>query len=116
MNFPYLYIQQNMDSIDIEDIGNTALQLINDTGQCWYLILYTNLGWTTIHSFGPMNLEDSILPYHFQYKYDLQEYDDAKLIKVIDKFINDPKKIITQIFFVDKDETLSKLKNLHERS
>ena len=116
MNFPYLYVQQNLDSIDIEDIGNVSLQLNNDLGECWYLLVSTNLGWTTIQTFGPVNLTDDIIPYHFQYNYDLMEFSDTKLIKRIDKFINDPKRVITQIFFVSKDESLEKLKRLHERS
>lgn len=116
MNFPYLYVQQNLDSIDIEDFGNVSLQLNNDVGNSWYLLISTSLGWTTIQTFGPVNLGDLTLPYHFQYEYDLQEYNDTKLIKRIDKFINDPKKLITQIFFVDKTESLELLKNLHERN
>ena len=116
MNFPYMYVQDNLDSIDIEDIGNVSLQLINDLGQCWYMLVSTSLGWTTIKTFGPMSLTDDILLYHFQLNYDLEEYNDSKLIKKIDKFINDPKKLITQIFFVDKNESIEKLKRLHERS
>lgn len=115
MNFPYLYVSENLDSIDIEDFGNTTLQLNNDQGDCWYLLTKTELGWTTVQTFGPMSLEDSVLPYHFQYNYDRQEYNDTKLIKRIDKYINDPKKMITQIFFVDPEETMEKLKQLHER-
>ena len=116
MNFPYLYVQQNLDSIDIEDFGNVTLQLNNDIGNAWYIIINTSLGWTTVQTFGPIELGNNIIPYHFQYNYDLEEYNDIKLIKRIDKFINDPKKMITQIFFVDKDETIEILKNLHERS
>lgn len=116
MNFPYLYTQQNLDSINIEDIGNVALQANNDSCECWYLTISTNLGWTKIQSFGPVNLEGDILPYHFQYNYDYIEYNDVKLIKRIDKFINDPKRLITQIFFTSEEEVIRKLKNLHERS
>ena len=114
MNFPYLYVQQSLDSIDIEDFGNVSLQLNNDMAECWYLLVKTNLGWTTIQTFGPMSLENSKISYHFSYNYDYKEYNDTKLIKQIDKFINDPKKMITQIFFVDYDESIEKLKNLHE--
>lgn len=117
MNFPYLYVQQNLDSIDIENIGNVSLQLNNDLGDCWFLIIKTSLGWTTIHEFGPLNASNTEeLGYHFQYKYDKQEYNDTKLIKRIDKFMNDPKKMITQIFFIDGDEALTSLHNIHERS
>lgn len=115
MNFPYLLVSEHLDSIDIEDIGNVTLQLNNDEGQCWYLSIKTSLGWTTIQYFGPVSLTNSILPYHFQYNYDKQEFNDVKLIKKIDKYINDPKKMITQIFFVDYDEVMQKLKSLHER-
>ena len=102
MNFPYLYVQQSLDSIDIEDIGNVTLQLNNDLGECWYLIITTKLGWSTIQTFGPINIQDDIIPYHFQYNYDLIEFNDTKLIKRIDKFINEPKRLITQIFLQTK--------------
>ena len=116
MNFPYLFVQQNLDSIEIENIGNVSLQLNNDIGDAWYILISTSLGWTTIHTFGPIQLETLVLPHHFQYNYDYEEYNDQKLVKRIDKYINDPKKRITQIFFVDKDETLQMLRCLHERS
>ena len=115
MNFPYLFVKQNLDSIEIENIGNFSIQLNNDLGETWYIVIYTTLGWTTVHTFGPLSLEDNTLLYNFQYNYEYQEYNDQKLVKKIDKFINDPKKVITQIFFVDKDETLERLKHLHER-
>lgn len=116
MNFPYLYVQESLDSIDIEDIGNVALQLNNDLGECWYLLISTKLGWTSIQQFGPMSLVDNFLLYNFMYTYNKFEFNDTKIIKRIDKFINDPKKLVTQIFFVNPDEILEKLKNLNERS
>ena len=89
-----------VDTIDVIDIGNVCLNALNDYGQEWYLMINTELGWTTIKEFGPLLVDtDNIAPY-FDYKMFQYEYSDKKIAKVIDKFINNQKRMITQVFEV----------------
>lgn len=111
MNFPYFYASQNLDSIDIENIGNVCLEARNDLGLVWYLSIKTILGWSLIETWGPI-LYEEYMDYHYKYTCDYEEYNDSRLPRKIDKFINDPKKIITQVFFTDLDFVKEKISNL----
>ena len=53
MNFDYFTVQTVMANIEIEDIGNCAIEANNDNGEFWYLIIRTTLGSTQIFEYGP---------------------------------------------------------------
>lgn len=112
MNFPYLYELQPMDSIDIEDIGNVCLQAINSFNEEYYLIISTKLGWTEIKEFGPCIIDFNKVENYFNLLYNKFEFNETKLIKQIDKFINNDKRKITQISFIDKYIANNRLMNL----
>lgn len=108
MTFEYLKIEEYKDSIDIEDIGNCSINIINDDGKEWYLQTKTELGWTEIKTFGPLTVDMNTLDYSFSYTYNRLEYDSKKVFKIIDKFINDDRKTITEVIQVDEEQLVSR--------
>ena len=103
--FDYLYTVKAEDSIEIEDIGNCFLKVYNDLGYSWYLSIETQLGESRVKIFGPLR-ED--LPNEFKngfnFNFSSSEYKESRLSHVIDNFINDPKKMISQVFVIEKEE------------
>ena len=54
MRFEYLVKIKKESSIDIENIGNCAIDVYNDLGFEWVLLVHTKEGTTEIIEFGPI--------------------------------------------------------------
>lgn len=111
-SFNYLYMTEAQDVLDIEDIGNVCIQANNDVGQNWILYIKTSLGFSYIIEYGPFqyNKNTEYLNSTFQ----RIEYSEYKLEKKIDKFLNEPRRMITQVQFIDEDEAFELIKNVVE--
>ena len=107
-----MYLQSSNDSVSVEDIGNCALQAYNDLGDSWILIVYTSLGFSYIIEYGPIKNNQST-DYLFS-RFDKIEYSEYKLEKRIDKFLNDPKRMITQVIECDIEDALLLVRNVAE--
>lgn len=103
--FDYLYTVKAEDSIEIEDIGNCSIQVFNDLGYYWFLSIKTDLGDSYIKTLGPFHV-DNIFKFSkgFNFNYTKFEYKESKLTNIIDNFINDPKKLISQVLIVEEDQ------------
>lgn len=112
MTFNYMATKTYLDSIDIEDIGNVCLNAFNDRGEEYYLVISTKLGWTEIKEFGPCIVDFNKTENYFSLLYNKLEYNDSKIAKIIEKFINNEKREITQIFFIDKKDANERLNTL----
>lgn len=115
MTFEYLKVEEYKDSIDIEDVGNCTVNIINDDGKEWYLSISTELGWSEIKTFGPLTVDINTLGYSFTYTYNKIEYDSKKLFKIIDKFINDDKKVITEVIELSKDDFIQRWQDIFQQ-
>ena len=105
-SFDYLYTTSAMSSVEVKDIGNTLIQAFNDNGLEWFLYIKTLMGETVVKIFGPFHVQDeTYFPYGFVYTLSKFDYNEKKLLKIIDNFINDPKKNITQVL-VDNEKEL----------
>ena len=113
MTFDYLRITQAMDFINIPDIGNTCICACSDNGLEWYLIIKTEEGWTTVVEFGPLFCGESVITY-FNFNTYQREYSDKKNSKVINDFINNAKREITQVLEIDKEEAIDKFNNIKD--
>ena len=85
------------ESIDVVDIGNTALRCTNRMLDNYYLITKTVYGKTGIIKFGPVCPDVDVLISDFSVSYKKIDYKEGIIIKEIDKFINDFKKDIDKI-------------------
>ncbi len=102
MTFDYLRTIQSLDSINIEDIGNTCINAINDDAEEWYLSISTENGWSVITEFGPVTVDSNKLKNYFMYSKFSMEFNERKIYTLIDKFINNSKRAITQVFELEK--------------
>lgn len=113
VTIPYLYELTPMDSVEIEDVGNICLQLFNDLGYYWVIEIRTQHGQTEIRTYGP--LSDSYKGFTdlgFNFNCTRMEYNDTKIKNFIDKFLNDNKKGISQVFEISIDTAVDKLNNI----
>lgn len=112
-SFEYLYTVKAEDNLDIEDIGNTCIACYNDLGYVWFLIIETTLGRTEIKQFGPFHVDFDIFSYGFNFNYQVMDYKESKICNIIDKFLNDNHKVITQAEIFDKQVAYQKLKQIN---
>lgn len=85
------------ESIDVVDIGNTALRCISKNMEVYYLITKTIMGKTSIIKFGPVCPDIEMLVNDFSAYYKKIDYKENLIFKEIDKFINDYKKEISEV-------------------
>ena len=96
MTFEYLQRIVVESQLDVENIGQCVLRARNDLGEEFYLIVVTELGWSEVLEYGPITPDLQLLPMNYQIKYSRFEYNELKLERIIDKFLNDGKRGITQ--------------------
>lgn len=84
-------------SIDIVDMGNTALRCTNHLLNNYYIIIKTIFGKTHILKFGPVCPDIDVLLDGFSTDYKKIDYKEGAIHKEIDKFINDYKKDISTV-------------------
>jgi len=101
MTFEYLQRVIVDAQLDVDNIGECVLRGRNDLGEEYYLIIRTDMGWTEQINFGPVTPDVDILPFNINMNYARFEFNQSKLMRAIDKFLNDPKKMITQADVVD---------------
>lgn len=104
MTFEYLQRVVVDGSLDVENIGDCTIQANNDFYQEYYLIIRTTLGWTEVAEYGPYSPDLPMLQENYQIKYSRFEYSQSKIERIIDKFLNDPKRLITQAKIISLEE------------
>lgn len=97
MIFEYSVQKTFNESIDVVDIGNTALRCIGRKLENYFIILKTKMGKTSILTFGPVYPEIDLLFDGFSVSYKKIDYRENLINKEITKFINDFKKDITLV-------------------
>ena len=85
------------ESVDVVDIGNTALRCTNHRLDTYYLIIKTVLGKAHIIKFGPVEPDIDLLLNDFSVDYKKIDYKESIICREIDKFINDFKKEINTV-------------------
>lgn len=114
MHFDYLVKLKKEESIDIENIGNCAIEVWNNLGFEWLLIIKTNEGLTEVVEYGPLLPDIKYPPANVSYTYSRFDFSESKISKRIDKFLNDGYRNITQAFEISRDEAASRMRNLVE--
>jgi hypothetical protein len=97
MIFEYSVQKTFNESIDVVDIGNTALRCHGSKLDFYYIILKTIMGKTHILKFGPVMPDIDVLFSDFTVSYKKIDYKENLIEKEVDKFINDYKKEITLV-------------------
>ena len=112
MQINYMYTFTSNDSIEIEDVGNFNLSISNDMYSEWIMICSTLYGITTCFQAGPFIPDFDNITDKVTYSFQRFEYNQNKIYKMIDNFINDSKKLITRAEIIDKDEAKIRIKDL----
>ena len=122
MTFEYLQRVVVDAELNVDDIGQCVILGRNDIGEESYLIIRTEMGWTEQISIGPVCPDIEILPFNVAILYSRFEYNQGKIERAIDKFLNDPKKMISQAEAVTFDtiypniwQTVRKIFPIEER-
>ena len=102
------------ESIDIVDMGNTALRCVNKFLNEYYMVIKTIMGKTHIIRFGPIFPEVDMLINDFSVSYKKIDYKESMLFKEIDKFINDYKKDIDTIEEITEYEAWEAFPNIKQ--
>lgn len=100
--------------IDIENVGDFALEGINDEGNFWYLIVKTSLGVATLASCGPVVPDINLLPSGYCTYLSRMEYKEDKLAKQINMWLNDKSKKLTQANIIEIEDALDQFRDLGE--
>jgi hypothetical protein len=111
MKFDYLERVVVDGQLDIDNIGQCVILTRNDLAEEWYLIIKTELGWTEVIEYGPSHPGFSVLPISVKQTYDRFEYNSSKIERIINKFLNDPKRLISQAEVTQFDVIREKMIN-----
>jgi hypothetical protein len=115
MIFEYSVQKTFNETIDVLDIGNTALRCHGRKLDFYYIILKTVMGKTHIMKFGPVTPDIDILVNDFTVSYKKMDYKENLIEKEVDKFINDYKKDITLVEEIAEYEAWQDLPNIHDQ-
>lgn len=98
--------------IDIDEVGNFALEAWNDEGYYWYLIIKTCLGLSAVASCGPVIPDFDTVPSGYSSSYDTIPYKEDKLNKTINFWLNDKSKKLIDAHVISTEEALSQFKSV----
>lgn len=113
-DYSFQMVIASNNSIEIENIGEVALSATNSFHQERILIINTFLGETTILQFGPSFIDMETLPDYSSFIYKKMSYDQRKLDKLIDDWINDPKFGTVNVEQLELEDALSRIKDFRE--
>lgn len=112
MTFDYFKVTSVYGQLEIEDPGNCAIKALNDDGEEYYLIIDTTLGSSRIFTYGPCVPDLDQLPKSVNCHFLRIIYNNRKINKVIDDFLNDRFAKITSAEVVEAPEILKRCKGL----
>ena len=113
-SFDYFYTMQPMDSYECEDISNFTLIISTDNIIEYYIDVDTELGETKVRHFGPLKVDEIEFQDNFEFKYYKFQFNEQKIIKLVDKLLNNSKILITQVKEIDREDFYNKLEEVME--
>lgn len=114
MKFEYFYTTKAEGQLEIESLGNFALQTFNDLGESWVLAVRTDYGRTQVLQYGPFIPEINMPCTPTTSTYRRFEFNESKICDIINKQLNDSYHNITQANLIEYDEALKYIKNMKE--
>lgn len=114
MEFEYFVTHSANGVLDIDDIGNCAIDIFNDDGLEMVMVIDTNLGATRVLTYGPFNPDLERLPNSVVCDLTQFPFSHTLINRTIRTFLNNWKFRATQAFEIDKNEALNKCRNIIE--
>ncbi len=104
-----------MSFVDIDEIGEFALQAYNDEGFFWHMVVQTCLGQTMIAVSGPVIPDfDELTKFGYSVNIFTLEYDEHKIEKYINSWLNDKNKKLTGAEVISMKDALYQFKDAKE--
>ncbi len=96
MNFKYLTEIVQQEDMEIENPFNCTIEAFDIRGYKYYLIINTSLGATRILEVGPVGegVTEGVTSYSSKFSY--MEFNESKIINIINKFLNNNYRNIIQ--------------------
>ena len=113
-NFEYFFSRMAVGELEVEDIGDCAIEANDDIGNFYYLVIETNLGFTKIFEYGPVRPDFNEMCKSVECTFDRIEFNENKIRKRIQTFLNIPVRNITQAQIVEKEYALDGCKDIIE--
>lgn len=110
MKFEYLQRITIGAELEVEDIGQCCLRGRNDLGEEFYLVIRTDMGFTEQITYGLVVPDLEILPFNVSMQYSRYEYSQSRIERQIDRFLNDPKKLITQADVIEYEDIVEPIR------
>lgn len=98
--------------VDVEDVGQLAIEATNDEGYYYYLLIRTLLGTATIVSCGPVVPDIDRLPDGYQIRLDRMDYKEDKICKQINFWLNDRSKKLTEAHPITFEEAIDAMRDV----
>lgn len=98
--------------IDIDDIGQCAIEMFTEEGFNHYIVVTTSMGSTTIATCGPINNEIDLVPNGFNISLTRMDFNEQKIIKFINLYLNNKKLKINSASEIDMSQALDSFKDL----
>lgn len=114
MIFDYAPQEMFTKQLDLVDPGNTAIRGNDARGSDYYMILKTIMGKTAILKFGPVLADSNILIEDFDASFKKLDYNERKIGREINNFLNDYKKQIIDVQEILVEEVFNFFPNLKE--
>ena len=103
-----------MNELDVDNIGEFAVEATNDEGFNWYYVVRTTLGLTAISYCGPIIPDVAMLPKSFsEGRYQIP-FNEGKILKDLGFFLNDKGKKITAAEVIEIDDAIEQFVNFKD--
>ena len=110
--FEYFYTQTAMGELEVEDVGNFAILANDDNGLFYGIVVKTNLGMTRVFQYGPAAPDFTELPKTVDVRFERLDYNEGKIQKIVQSYLNSFARKITQAMVVDESEVYGVVRNI----
>jgi hypothetical protein len=103
--------------LDIDEIGQVALEANDSDSMFYYLVIRTSLGQSSILEYGPIVPDIAILPDITEIKFQRVDFNELKIKQIIKRFLmprNKGKSKIEDVIQIDVNDALGRGINILE--
>lgn len=103
--------------VELEELGNVAIEVIDSELYCYYLVIRTELGQASILEYGPIVPDSQLLPSRTTIIFERITFDERRISQVISRFLyprNKGKNTVEAVHIIDVDTALDRGINLLE--
>lgn len=114
MEFEFNNQLQAQNKIEIDNIGSFALEAVDEAGLYYYYIIQTIMGQSIIASCGPILPDIDMIPSGFHINLYKMPYQEERLVKSINMFLNDKYKKIINAYEISIEDAIEQFRDLKD--